>query len=185
MSWGLEPATVEHTTYSADEPDPRIPVTMTIQTPCQADPELWFSTDPDDQYEAIAACGFCPIRTECANYGSDEIAGVWGGVLHGRSHNTVVQPFKRDCGICGNEFTARTSVVVYCSNRCQKEGKLRKEAERVRTPYQPNPDLPGQKCDHGPCGEAFQPVRRGQLFCSERCRDRARKARARLLALAS
>jgi len=155
---------------------------MTTQTPCMRQPDLWFSSDPDDQYEAAAACGFCPLRAECRPVGDGEIYGVWGGVLRGRTHNTVVQPFRRDCGWCGNEFTARTSVAVYCSTVCKKQGKLRAEQNRTRKP-KPTVVQTETKCDHHPCGKSFVPTRRGQMFCTPLCSKQARRARERLAEL--
>ncbi len=48
--------------------------------PCEADPELWFSERAEDITQAKEACGFCPVREECAELGDNEEFGVWGGM---------------------------------------------------------------------------------------------------------
>ena len=47
--------------------------------PCEANPEFWFSESPQDVAEAKAACGYCPVKENCADMGEDEEFGVWGG----------------------------------------------------------------------------------------------------------
>ena len=47
---------------------------------CEADPDLWFSERAEDIAQAKEACGFCPVRTECAELGKNEEFGVWGGM---------------------------------------------------------------------------------------------------------
>ncbi|MEU9606179.1 WhiB family transcriptional regulator [Streptomyces sp. NPDC048057] len=53
-----------------------------IPTPCTAAPELWFSTKPQDQAEAVTACGFCPLRKPCTEYATAQNIpwGTWGGL---------------------------------------------------------------------------------------------------------
>jgi len=48
--------------------------------PCEADPDLWFSEKAEDIAQAKEACGFCPVRAECAELGEEEEFGVWGGM---------------------------------------------------------------------------------------------------------
>ena len=52
-----------------------------MSTPCQAEPDLWFSNNPDDIFEAKTACSTCPIVNACASMAlklqpSD---GIWAG----------------------------------------------------------------------------------------------------------
>jgi transcriptional regulator of acetoin/glycerol metabolism len=47
---------------------------------CEADPDLFFSEKAEDVAQAKEACGFCPVRAECAELGKDEEFGVWGGM---------------------------------------------------------------------------------------------------------
>jgi transcriptional regulator of acetoin/glycerol metabolism len=47
---------------------------------CEGDPDLWFSEKAEDIAQAKEACGFCPVRAECAELGEDEEFGVWGGM---------------------------------------------------------------------------------------------------------
>lgn len=46
---------------------------------CEGNPEFWFSEVPAEIQAAKEACGFCPVREECAQLGEDEEYGVWGG----------------------------------------------------------------------------------------------------------
>lgn len=50
--------------------------------PCSEDPELWWSTAPDAVVEAVQACVWCPVRSQCLVYAlaSRESYGVWGGL---------------------------------------------------------------------------------------------------------
>lgn len=64
---------------------------------CARDPEAWFASGASGASlvaEAVAACGWCPVRVECLAYAvaAVERQGVWGGstpeerrVLAGRS----------------------------------------------------------------------------------------------------
>lgn len=48
------------------------------------DPEVWFPhpTDSDTRARAQSICAMCPIKTECAAFGTDnKLDGVWGGVF--------------------------------------------------------------------------------------------------------
>ncbi|KAA8824236.1 WhiB family transcriptional regulator [Bifidobacterium reuteri] len=54
------------------------------------DPELWFSTDPNERATALAVCGQCPVIDECRRFadGHDRIngyplQGIWGGRQYG------------------------------------------------------------------------------------------------------
>ena len=50
---------------------------MTV--PCEVSPDFWFSENAEDVAQAKEACGFCPVRSQCAELGQDEEFGVWGG----------------------------------------------------------------------------------------------------------
>jgi DNA-binding NtrC family response regulator len=50
-----------------------------LTKPCEGNPESWFSEIASEIEEAKQACGFCPVREECAELGEDEEFGVWGG----------------------------------------------------------------------------------------------------------
>jgi WhiB family redox-sensing transcriptional regulator len=47
---------------------------------CEGNPDLWFSENPTEMEHAKEACGFCPVRTECAELGDDEEFGIYGGM---------------------------------------------------------------------------------------------------------
>jgi hypothetical protein len=51
-------------------------------TPCQSDPESWFSERADIRAEAAQACTWCQAFASCATYTVDnnERYGVWAGV---------------------------------------------------------------------------------------------------------
>jgi transcriptional regulator of acetoin/glycerol metabolism len=52
-----------------------------LTVPCEGNnPDLWFSEAADEERQAKEACGFCPVRAECAELGADEEFGVWGGL---------------------------------------------------------------------------------------------------------
>ncbi|MFJ7590151.1 WhiB family transcriptional regulator [Streptomyces sp. NPDC097617] len=50
-----------------------------MRIPCEANPEVWFSESTADVDQAKGACGFCPVRAECAELGENEEFGIWGG----------------------------------------------------------------------------------------------------------
>lgn len=54
-----------------------------MTTPCEANPDFWFSEISTEVHQAKEACGFCPVRAECAELGEDEEFGVWGGLAPG------------------------------------------------------------------------------------------------------
>lgn len=65
-----------------------------MSTPCQAEPDLWFSSNPDDILEAKTACNTCPVANECARLAlairpSD---GIWAG-------KTPEERGRANCGI--------------------------------------------------------------------------------------
>jgi hypothetical protein len=51
-------------------------------TPCQEDPEVWFSRDARDVEAAVDSCLDCPLFLVCGAYATaaDEGHGVWGGM---------------------------------------------------------------------------------------------------------
>ncbi|MGW6571635.1 WhiB family transcriptional regulator [Streptomyces sp. NPDC054945] len=50
-----------------------------MRIPCEVSPEDWFSEKAVDADRAKEACGFCPVRAECAELGENEEFGIWGG----------------------------------------------------------------------------------------------------------
>ena len=76
-----------------------------VETPCQAEPDLWFSTDPDGIEYAKAICARCPVREAClaAAIELGEREGIWGGKT----------PAEREHGLlrcrqgCGRTFDNR------------------------------------------------------------------------------
>lgn len=137
-----------------------------MHTPCENEPDLWFSTVPEDQYEAIQACQHCPIAASCGKWGDDEIRGVWGGKLNGYTA-AVVQPTMQPCAWvdCGQEFVVRTKSVKYCSADCQKL------AQKARARARP-------RCAWEACGKQFTPKMKSQRFCCPECGRKNKRATA-------
>lgn len=52
----------------------------TLNTPCESDPDKWFSDEPADVEQAQAACAGCPLDLACREQGRSEEYGVWGGI---------------------------------------------------------------------------------------------------------
>lgn len=50
--------------------------------PCRVDPELWFSTDREEEHQAAEICRHCPIQTQCLEWAleANERHGTWGGL---------------------------------------------------------------------------------------------------------
>lgn len=65
-------------------------VGMGRQPACEVDAELWWSHRPAEVAEAVAACGWCPVRSACLAYAlaAREAEGVWGGAT-GRERRTA------------------------------------------------------------------------------------------------
>ncbi|MFF5784217.1 WhiB family transcriptional regulator [Streptomyces sp. NPDC012693] len=55
---------------------------MSVITPCQMDPDLWFSTLKADQAQAVAGCQRCPLMDSCQQTAIDNKtqSGTWGGL---------------------------------------------------------------------------------------------------------
>lgn len=51
-----------------------------MTNPCEVRPDFWFSEISTEVMQAKEACGFCPVRYDCAELGEDEEFGVWGGM---------------------------------------------------------------------------------------------------------
>jgi WhiB family transcriptional regulator, redox-sensing transcriptional regulator len=56
------------------------PIPNDVPLACKDDPELWFSSDPDDVMNAKALCHTCPFIVDCQELGVNERHGVWGGI---------------------------------------------------------------------------------------------------------
>lgn len=67
----------------ASPPRLSLPEFLSVETRAACadhDPELWFSTEPEDRDAAKRICRGCPLRQRCADYAaSRHVAGVWGG----------------------------------------------------------------------------------------------------------
>lgn len=52
-----------------------------VQSPCQTNPDLWFSDNKEDKLEAKLTCMSCPLKVDCKRTAIDnrEKFGVWGG----------------------------------------------------------------------------------------------------------
>lgn len=129
-----------HTTRDIPRPNERTSAQIAARavrlTPCQAEPELWDSTDPADQAEARVACGFCPVRESCATLAYGEIHGTWAGTVMGRtavapgSRRKPQQP--RDPGNpvacawpeCGRIFDRHRPDKRFCSTACQRKASV-------------------------------------------------------------
>jgi WhiB family transcriptional regulator, redox-sensing transcriptional regulator len=60
-----------------------VPGAWQDQAACaDADAEVFFSLDEEDQREALALCDACPVRSECLEHAlvNREQYGIWGGV---------------------------------------------------------------------------------------------------------
>ncbi|MFB7364180.1 WhiB family transcriptional regulator [Streptomyces hydrogenans] len=71
---------------------------MTSESPCSADPDLWFSTREADQTKAVAICGSCPAQAECAQYATSHGIrwGTWGGLTEAVRRSPRKRPAKSD-----------------------------------------------------------------------------------------
>lgn len=59
----------------------------------QYDPELWFSTKPQETSTALAICRTCPVMDECREWADGHsringypLQGIWGGKQYGRTN---------------------------------------------------------------------------------------------------
>lgn len=54
---------------------------MVVHSPCQENPDLWFSRRQEDLNETIEICLSCPFKDACLRTAESrgEIHGVWGG----------------------------------------------------------------------------------------------------------
>jgi WhiB family transcriptional regulator, redox-sensing transcriptional regulator len=59
------------------------------------DPELFFSTVPDELVMALRICGGCTVRDDCYDYAlanHHRIAGVWGGMTEDARTRALTRP---------------------------------------------------------------------------------------------
>lgn len=56
-----------------------------------ADPDLFFSTDDEQQQIALQMCEGCPVREPCLRFAvlDGQMHGVWGGVLEPRRRQMI------------------------------------------------------------------------------------------------
>jgi WhiB family redox-sensing transcriptional regulator len=57
----------------------------------EADPELFFSGEDDDQKVALLLCEGCPVREPCLRFAvlDGQMHGVWGGTLEPRRRQMI------------------------------------------------------------------------------------------------
>jgi hypothetical protein len=147
-----------------------------MKTPCQDDPEKWFSTEAEERAEAMGACLECPALKWCREIAErDEPGyGVWGGKDY--SPSPVVRHFGY-CQRCGARFqhkrTGRRG--TFCSQECYKASRATHTDPKV--------------C--GWCGKEFRRTTKMTMrqwesreFCSVRCGARANGAARTAAALA-
>lgn len=139
--------------------------------PCDREPDLWFSSDPADQYEAAQACSFCPFAISCQKFGDGEVHGVWGGRLKGYT-KTRRQPTTKVCAYeeCGNEFVTATASAKYCTPKCRDLA----EVARRRAVYAAQ-----SRCAFEPCRKRFTRKMKSQRFCSPKCGQLNKRATAK------
>lgn len=112
--------------------------------------------------EALAVCGFCPVRAQCHAYALDSgrESGIWGGVLfeYGRPV---------DLEACGREMAARVG---------NRGGS--------RPPAPPRVHVTSPRCDgaarHARTGENTRKLPGGSVRCLDCERDRCRRYRQSL-----
>lgn len=155
--------------------------------PCSADPELWFSTDPDLIEDAKAACWSCGHRALCREIAQelesgvslDYRFGVWGASTPQErwEADPTTAGLNRTCARCGTAFIDKVAAKggrprKYCSRRCQQIAwNTARQACRAAGPPPPT------ECEH--CGTPLEKPGHPRRFCNNKCRDRARRARLR------
>jgi hypothetical protein len=91
--------------------------------PCQAEPDLFFSTKHADIREAIQACRTCPALDACRKVteAANPDHGVWAGQLYGQRSPSP----EGGCPECGRHKPARTTdgLCSTCYNRAVREGR--------------------------------------------------------------
>jgi hypothetical protein len=96
-----------------------------VETPCQIDPDLFYSEIGRDKLKAKSICGTCDVRDRCFNQAKDaqERFGIWGGVDFSVEET-------RDPNKCRKQIHRlprdRTN------NRCEKCAKEYKKAYNAR-----------------------------------------------------
>lgn len=100
------------------------PIHVDRPTPCYWDPELWFSNEPEDVFEAKRLCSNCDIRTRCLGdaIANNEAWGIWGGLTaqerDGDIDTTDAIPNERYTDPTG---TVRRMQALACNGYTQEE----------------------------------------------------------------
>ena len=77
------------------------------------------------------------------------------------------------CECCGQRFEPRQSSQRFCSARCRRRARKRRQRG---LPAQ-DQSVPARTC--ACCGGQFHPLQTTQRYCGQRCRERAKKRRHR------
>jgi hypothetical protein len=106
-------------------------------TPCQADPDLWFSESLASTALAKSICSSCPLQGKCLELAisGNEVHGVWGGVDFSNPEERILD----DLILCRAKKHLRKRG-ENC-RECSREAK-RRYAKKVRKGYdKPNPQM--------------------------------------------
>jgi hypothetical protein len=125
-----------------------------VETPCQSNPNLFFSDADRGRQEAKKICGTCPVRARCFDQAREdgEKFGVWGGVDF--SKEEVKNPDKCQKGIHRLPKVRDNNKCKKCAQEYKKEynskpeiARARKESNRQRSRDKKN--ALGQPCRSG------------------------------------
>lgn len=88
---------------------------------CRAEPDLWFSPDPDDTALAKRVCSRCPLLGPCRAYGlAAAESGVWGGLSAWDREVARGRVPPRPAGVCARSGVA-SSESTYRSHWARHE----------------------------------------------------------------
>lgn len=122
-----------------------------VTSPCQSEPDLWFSVKKEDIEKTVEICSTCPLKDTCLRNAEEngEIHGVWGG----KNFNTGALAKGNPSGLCKNERHDLPE-----GGRCKKcasEKKKRYNADlkargiKRHTPGRWKKNFIGGKCHNG------------------------------------
>lgn len=96
---------------------------------CRGMLNLFF--DPNRTAQARAVCEGCPVRIPCAQQGTTEAFGVWGGTTHAKRPSRYKTRPKRPPASCGTEsgYNAHRDRGEDACDPC-KDAKAHKEKHR-------------------------------------------------------
>ena len=118
--------------------------TIKVTSPCQSDPELWFSENKEDIQRSIDICGTCPLKGTCliTAIENKEVHGVWGGKdfnVKGYVSYNKTQGFCRQ----GKHRLAVWGPCVDCKAESQKRYNQKRKATDRK--YEKNRNRPYQR----------------------------------------